>query len=152
MLSTDQQSRKPSHHTARTYSVNCLIVRHQYKGITLTMGFCVKSCQCKAPGGRTVTIAVLITCSAIDPHSPSPPFGVRTANEWVRSSSATKPHSILVVMIIVWRPVVNASILPLTYTDSLCHKWCDDMGNHHIRHMVIPYIDPWHHDSSEVRS
>ncbi|GFV22461.1 hypothetical protein TNCV_2839171 [Trichonephila clavipes] len=51
----------------------------------------------------------------------------------------------------VWKPVVNASILPLLYSDRpLSQSWCDSMGCHCQQYTVNPSIDPWHHDSPAV--
>ncbi|GFW71844.1 hypothetical protein TNCV_3220201 [Trichonephila clavipes] len=61
MHSTDQSSRRPSHHTTRTSRTNCL---------------CVFPYHRKEPGRMTSGIVESITCAANDTHPPTPPLGV----------------------------------------------------------------------------
>ncbi|GFV23675.1 HTH_Tnp_Tc3_2 domain-containing protein [Trichonephila clavipes] len=60
-----------------------------------------------------------------------------------RSSLATNPVSISAVMPIMFvcgAPEVNASILPLLYSDHRSHSWCDGMGCHCLHYTVTPSI------------
>ncbi|GFX65697.1 transposable element Tcb1 transposase [Trichonephila clavipes] len=48
--------------------------------------------------------------------------------------------------------VVNASILPLLYSDTLLHSWSDGMGCYCLQYTVTPSIDPLHYDIPAVCS
>ncbi|GFX86068.1 uncharacterized protein TNCV_2403641 [Trichonephila clavipes] len=82
-------------------------------------------------------IAATITCAALDTHPSTPPFGVvprmrkLDCSGMERSSLAKNPDSISAVMTIVVvfeDPVVNASILPMLYSNTPLPQRCDGTG------------------------
>ncbi|GFW20864.1 uncharacterized protein TNCV_1050851 [Trichonephila clavipes] len=70
------QSSRRSHHCMKcTRTDNCFINRHSVTCSTFIRDPCVFSSHTKAPGLRTVGIGEPITCSTLDVHSLTPPFG-----------------------------------------------------------------------------
>ncbi|GFV01443.1 uncharacterized protein TNCV_2960371 [Trichonephila clavipes] len=120
--STDHLSRRPPYRKKCVLIANCFIGRHPSTGRTFIRDPCVFSNHTKAPCSRTLGIAAPITCAALDAHPLSGATREKTGlqRSGNRSSLATNPGSISAVMTIVFLcgdPVVNASVLPLLYSN-----------------------------------
>ncbi|GFV21022.1 uncharacterized protein TNCV_2280651 [Trichonephila clavipes] len=56
----------------------------------------------------------------------------------------------MTIVFVCGDPVVNASILPLLYSDTPLPQLVDGIRCHCLQYMVTSSIDPWHHDSPAV--
>ncbi|GFW92916.1 hypothetical protein TNCV_3495491 [Trichonephila clavipes] len=116
--SKDQSSRRPPHRKKCTRTTNCFINRHPNTGRTFTRGL-VSS---RTPRRRRLK-DIWTFGPAIDASVWSDATHEETGLQWngTRSSLVTNPDSILAVVTIVFvcgDSVVNASILPLLYSDT----------------------------------
>ncbi|GFX22946.1 HTH_Tnp_Tc3_2 domain-containing protein [Trichonephila clavipes] len=130
-VSTDQSSRTPPHRKKCTHTANCFIGRHPGTSSTFTKGpVSSRTMRTSLAEGNLGSWPPLRVLPLTPPINASVLIGAvheetRLQRNGTRSSLATNPDLISALMTIVFvcgDPVVNASFLPLIYSDTSLHN------------------------------